>query len=28
VNDIVNRAAIAVIDAQNVERPLLRKVRR
>ncbi len=26
VNDIVNMAAIAVIDAQNVERPLLRKV--
>jgi malate dehydrogenase (oxaloacetate-decarboxylating)(NADP+) len=25
VNDIVNMAAIAVIDAQNVERPLLRK---
>src|SRR5438132_5357318 len=28
VNDIVNMAAIAVIDAQNVERPLLRRVRR
>ena len=28
VNDIVNMAAIAVIDAQNAERPLLRKVRR
>ncbi len=26
VNDVVNMAAIAVIDAQNVERPLLRKV--
>jgi hypothetical protein len=25
VNDIVNAAAIAVIDAQLVERPLLRK---
>jgi len=28
VNDIVNMAAIAVIDAQNVERPLLRRVAR
>src|SRR2546425_694663 len=28
VSDIVNMAAIAVIDAQMVERPLLRKVRR
>jgi len=27
VNDIVNMAAIAVIDAQVVERPLLRKIK-
>ncbi len=28
VNDIVNMAAIAVIDAQSIERPLLREVER